>query len=206
VQKVEKTDNDVEGDLTSLTFRDKKAGVPYAKSRVKCPKDLIMDSGRTYKFAEIISQIVNDEGPICVDMLLRRVCELSATGRVGSNILSNFNSAIKLAVKNGDIEKNGHDKDFFYKPNKVYKSFRTPSDGIERRLNEISLVEIKNAIKYLINNQFGLAYDNLIQSVKPLFEIARVNPEEADRMKDIVDEMIENGEVIKHGPLLNILA
>jgi len=43
-----------------------------------------------------------------------------------------------------------------------------------------------------------------VQSIKPLFGIVRADPEESDRLKDIVDEMISEGLIIKHGPLLNL--
>jgi hypothetical protein len=137
-------------------------------------------------------------------MLLDRIRELSTVARVGANIQSNFDRAIKIAIKDGDIEKNTQDKGFFYKSDKKYTSFRTPGDGVERRLSQISAIEIRNAIVFLIKNQFGLAYDNMIQSIKPLFGINRADPEETDRVKDIVDEMIARGTLVKHGPLLNL--
>jgi hypothetical protein len=201
------TDNDknVDGDLTSLTFKDKKAGVPYEKTRISCPRDLIMDPNRVYRFAEIIASIVEEEGPVLKEVLLDRIRELSKVGRIGTNIQSNFERAITLAVKNKEIEKNTKDKGFFYKPDTEYTSFRTPGDGVERRLSQISAIEIRNAIQFLIKNQFGLAYDNMIQSVKPLFGINRADPEETDRIKDIVDEMIAQGTLVKHGPLLNLM-
>jgi very-short-patch-repair endonuclease len=197
-------DKSGDGDLTSLTFKDRKAGLPYKKAKIHCPKDLIMDPNRVHRFAMIISSIVEDEGPILEEMLLDRIRELSTVARVGANIQSNFESAIKLAIKEGYIEKSTWDKDFFYKSDKKYTNFRTPGDNVERRLGQISAVEIRNAILYLIRNQFGLAYDNMIQSIKPLFGINRADPEETDRLKDIVDDMIDRGVLVKHGPLLNL--
>lgn len=44
----------------------------------------------------------------------------------------------------------------------------------------------------------------MIQSLKPLFGINRADPEETDRIKDLVDEMIAQGSLVKHGPLLNL--
>ena len=32
----------------------------------------------------------------------------------------------------------------------------------------------------------------------------QVDPEESDRVKDLVDEMILEGVIVKHGPLLNL--
>ena len=109
-----------------------------------------------------------------------------------------------MAIKNGYVEKNKEDKGFIYEVGRPYASFRTPSDGVQRHLGQISALEIRNAVTYLIQEQFGLAYDNLIQSVKPLFGITRADPEESDRVKDIVDAMIAQGVVVRHGPLINL--
>ncbi|MFA6386751.1 MAG: DUF4011 domain-containing protein [Candidatus Paceibacterota bacterium] len=197
-------DNENSDELTSVPFRTKKVGVPYEKARVRCNRDMIMDSYRTSQFVEIIVAIVEIEGPLNEEMLLERIKELTKVGRFGTNIQDNFKRAIKMAIDRGYVEKNKNDKGFFYKPNKKYSNFRLPGDGVERRLSQISAIEIKNAVTYLIKNQFGLAYDNMIQSLRPLLEVSRVDPEESDRVKDLVDEMIVEGSVVKHGPLLNL--
>jgi hypothetical protein len=75
---------------------------------------------------------------------------------------------------------------------------------MQRRLSQISAEEIRSAVKYLILEQFGLAYDNLLQSIKPLFGTTRADPEEGDRIKDIVDDMVTKGVIVRQGPLLNL--
>lgn len=196
-----------EDELKSVPLIEKRAGIPYQKTKIRCSRKMVMEANKVYKLAGILSLIVADEGPIINDMLLDRIRELTKVGRVGSNIQNNFDKAIKIAIGNKDIEKSKskEDKCFLFNPNKKYTNFRTPGDGVERQLNQISSIEIKNAIKYLIKNQFGLAYDNMIQSLKPLFGINRVDPEESDRVKDLVDEMIAQGSIVKHGPLLNFV-
>ncbi|HAS80883.1 MAG: AAA ATPase [Candidatus Nomurabacteria bacterium GW2011_GWE1_32_28] len=201
-----KHDDDIGDELISVPIIQKRAGVPYQKTKTRCNRKMVMETNKVYELAGVISSIVEDEGPIINDMLLDRIRELTKVGRVGSNIQNNFDRAIKIAISNKEIEKSKSKKDkcFLFNPNKKYTNFRTPGDGVERQLNQISSIEIKNAIKYLIKNQFGLAYDNMIQSLKPLFGINRVDPEESDRVKDLVDEMIEKGTVTKQGPLLNL--
>ncbi|MFA5751065.1 MAG: DUF4011 domain-containing protein [Candidatus Paceibacterota bacterium] len=207
-QDQNKHDDYKEDELASVPLVEKRVGIPYQKTKIRCNRKMVMEANKVYELAGIISLIVADEGPIINDMLLDRIRELTKVGRVGSNIQNNFNKAIKIAINNKDIEKSKskEDKCFLFNPNKKYTNFRTPGDGVERQLNQISSIEIKNAIKYLIKNQFGLAYDNMIQSLKPLFGINRVDPEESDRVKDLVDEMIAKGTIIKHGPLLNFVA
>ena len=179
-------------------------GIPYKKSVVRCTKEIIMNSNKIYRFADVIVQIVRDEAPIHNDLILQRIREVTDVGRVGSNIQSNFDAAIKLAIRNKEIDKLKDDKDFLFKTGENYSDFRTPANGVERRLDQISKIEMSNAIKFLIKDQFGLAYDNAVQSVKHLFGVSRANPEESDRVKDIIDEMISTSQIVKHGPLLNL--
>lgn len=192
-------------ELTAVTFREKKAGLPYQKSRVRCRREMIMNPNKVNEFATTIASIVKEEGPILEDFLLDRIRELSKVGRIGANIQSNFECAIKVAIKAGAIETAKDDKGFLYDSYKKCTTFRVPGDDVRRQFYQISAIELQNAVEYLIKNQFGLAYDNMIQSLKPLFGIDRADPEENDRIKDLVDEMIARGLVVKHGPLLNLV-
>lgn len=188
----------------NLLPQHKNVGVLYEKSIISCDRDTIMNPIYRNYFARIITSVVLDEGPIHIDLLMERIKELSGVNRIGANIQKNFDSALRIALIEGRIEKNKEDKEFIYETGKQYSSFRLPGNNVLRRLNQISAIEIKNALIFLIQEQFGLAYDNLEQSVKLLFGLKRVDPEESDRIKDLVDEMIANGQVVKHGPLINI--
>ena len=190
--------------LKSVPQKKSDSGNSYIKSVVRCKRETIMDSKKVYQFSDILTSIVNDEGPIHVDLVLERVKTLANVARIGANIQANFKAAIKLAIRDGGIEKSEDDKDFLFKSGKHYSTFRIPSDGVERRLDQISKVEISNAVNFLIKDQFGLAYDNAVQSIKHLFGISRVDPEESDRVKDLIDGMIASGLIVKHGPLLNL--
>jgi very-short-patch-repair endonuclease len=201
-----KMDLEVKPDLKAVPMRKSNCGVEYARSRTRCRKEIIMDSKRVYQFADIIVNIVKDEGPIHVDVALERVKELAGVARAGSNIQNNFKTAVKLAIRNGEIEHTKEEKGFLHKAGRKFTTFRTPSDGVKRRLDQISKIEISNAVNYLIKDQFGLAYDNAVQSIKHLFDINRIDPEEGDRIKDVIDVMIASGSIVKHGPLLHLVA
>lgn len=180
-------------------------GTKYKKSETKCTKEVIMDSKKIYRFSDILVKIIQDEAPIHVDLVLQRIREITNVGRVGANIQSNFDAAIKLAIRNKEIDTLKEDKKFLFKTGENYLDFRIPADGVERRLDQISKIEMNRAIKFLIKDQFGLAYDNAVQSIKYLFGVSRVSPEESDRVKDLIDEMIAASQIVKHGPLLNLM-
>jgi hypothetical protein len=205
-RKINSDDDVEEGDnIVIAPMKKAQCGIVYSKVKVKCNRELIMDTNKVYLFADVISDIVKGEGPIHVGLVLERIRELSGVARVGSNIQANFETAIRHAIKDGDIEKKNDDKGFLFKTGKQPSDFRTSSDDVVRRLGQISKQEIGNAIIFLVRDQFGLAYDNAVQSIKRVFGIGRVDPEETDRVKDLIDEMVAGGVLVKHGPLLNLL-
>jgi very-short-patch-repair endonuclease len=191
-------------ELKTIPQRTPHYGKLYEKSRTKCKREMLLDSKRTHSLAEVVTRIVHDEGPVHSHLLMERIKESAGVARAGSNVKENLLSAIRLAIRDREIEMKKGDKHFLHKVGKGCSSFRTPSDGVERRLDEISKIEIINAIKFLIKDQFGLAYDNAFQSVKHIFGISRADPEEGDRVKDIIDEMIASGLLVRHGPLLHL--
>ena len=195
---------EVVDELKSVPQRASYCGTEYEKSRMKCNREILLNSQKSAWLSDVVAGIVNDEGPIQLHLLMDRIKESAGVARAGSNIKSNLSRAVRLAIKNGKIEMNDDDKHFLHKVGKKYSRFRTPANGVERRLDQISKVEIKNAIEFLIKDQFGLAYDNALQSIKHLFGISRVDPEEGDRIKDIMDEMIASGLIVRHGPLLHL--
>lgn len=190
--------------LKVVVQKKSNGGVQYLKSQVDCSREMIMDSRRTYEFSDLILDIIRDEGPVHVDLVLERIKDSAGVARIGSNIQSNFESAIRSGINSKKIGKVVGDKEFLYEIGKKYSNFRIPGDGVERRLNQISKIELENAIIFLIKDQFGLAYDNAVQSVKHIFCINRVDPEESDRVKDLIDEMIVSGLIVRHGPLLHL--
>ncbi|MBI2589626.1 DUF3320 domain-containing protein [Candidatus Berkelbacteria bacterium] len=190
--------------LKTVPPKKSHCGIEYIKSKTRCKREVVMDSKRVHQFSDIVVSIVKDEGPIHIDLALERVKELAGVARAGSNIQTNFELAIRLAIKDGEIEKIKEDKGFLHNVGRKFSTFRTPADGVERRLDQISKIEISNAVIFLIKDQFGLAYDNAVQSIKHLFGISRVDPEEGDRVKDLMDEMIASGLIVRHGPLLHL--
>ncbi len=198
------TDLEEETDLKAVPLKKAYAGTAYERSRTRCKKEIVMDEKRVHQFSEVVVNIVRDEGPIHIDLALERIKKLAGVARAGSNIQTNFKKAVTLAIRDGEISHNKEDKGFLHKVGRKFTTFRTPSDDVERSLDQISKVEIGNAITYLIKDQFGLAYDNSVQSIKHLFGISRVDPEEGDRIKDLIDEMIASGLIVRHGPLLNL--
>jgi hypothetical protein len=204
---LDSSDFDQDCILTNIPAKTEIAGKKYKKSISRIDRKLLMEIRKNRDFANALLRIISDETPMHQDLLLERVRELSRVGRVGSNIKENFEIAIEKLIKDGVVEKHKNDKGFLYMTSKRYLSFRVP-DGTDtfRSMRHISSIEIQNAVKYLIKNQFGLAYDNAVQSIKLIFQVPRIDPEESDRVKDIIDEMLQSGIIVKHGPLLNLVS
>ncbi len=96
-------------------MRHKAAGTLYKKADIECDRDVVMSPNKKYPFVNFIVSVVSTEGPIHIDLLMERTKELSGISRAGANVQSNFDAAIKVAIKNGYIEKNKEDKGLFMK-------------------------------------------------------------------------------------------
>ena len=84
------------------------------------------------------------------------------------------------------------------------KTFRTAGVDVRRTLRHISPQEIEIAILYLVEDQFGMMREQIPQSVAKLFEDSRMDPDEADWVREIVDELIEKNILVVSGNHINL--
>jgi hypothetical protein len=81
-------------------------GVPYqCARRGGGGRALLLDGSQTGTLANEIHQIVAVEQPVHTDVVLERLKELNHVGRAGSNVRTNFDRGIQVAVKRGFIRK-----------------------------------------------------------------------------------------------------
>ncbi|MDB4978141.1 MAG: ATPase, partial [Candidatus Peribacteria bacterium] len=80
------TDLEEEDDLKAIPLKKSHFGVEYIRSRIRCKKEIVIDSKKVHQFAEIIVNIVEDEGPVHIDLILERIKKLAGLARAGANI------------------------------------------------------------------------------------------------------------------------
>ena len=106
-----------------------------------------------------------------------------------------------MAVHNKSLVRK---KPFVWSNNNQLKNFRTPGDDVKRTLRLISSQEIALGILYLVEDQFGIMREQMPQAVAKLFEDQRMDPDEADLIRETTDQLIEDGVLVANGNQVNL--
>ena len=175
-----------------------KEGSPYVKYSKKFNRNVLMGKNDIYRLKEIIADIIDVEGPIHEELLYDRLKEVFRVDKVGANIRSNVETAIRFAKT---LEQK---KPFIWKKGSNLETFRLPADDVTRPLNLISPQEISLAILYLAENQFGIMQQQIPQSVSKVFEITRTDTEEIDRIREITEKLIDEKKLVINGNQVNL--
>jgi superfamily I DNA and/or RNA helicase/very-short-patch-repair endonuclease len=197
----EKEEYDFEPIIVPEIERRYKCGMPYFKYNKKHRKETLMKKGNTYQLGRILIDIMETEGPIHDDVLNERLKEVFGVEKIGNNIRTNVEEAIKNERKRGYLER---EKPFTWEKGNELETFRTPCEGIRRPLCYISPQELSLAILYLAEDQFGIMRQSIPQSVSKVFEIARNDTSETDRISETTDKLIDDGKLIVNGNQVNI--
>lgn len=178
-----------------------KQGILYSKYQKRFERGILIRGTNIYKLVGIIEDIVRLEGPIHKELLFSRLKEVFEVEKIGTNITSNIDIALEYAVKNKIL---GRKKSFIWKSGNRLSLFRVPGDGVKRPLCHISPQEISLAILYLTEDQFGIIREQIPQYISRIFEISRTDSEEIDRIREIIDKLVEAGFLVTNGVQVNL--
>ena len=144
------------------------------------------------ELAKAVVHVVEVEGPIHFDEVVRRIRMLWGLGRAGKRIHHSINSAASFAVRIGEVRKSGH---FLWpaadRPIRVRYRLEDPPPRIELICDE----EIAEAIKIVLKHQFATLPDDLISQACRLLGIQAVHDKTRDRIRHVLDRLIPAGEL-----------
>lgn len=201
IENKENKNADIRQTLVPEIKRKYKCGILYCKYDKKHRRDTLMNKGNLYQLGRILIDIIELEGPIHDDVLDDRLKESFGVEKIGNNIRSNVENAIRNEVRRGYLERK---KSFTWAKGHNANIFRIPGEDIKRPICYISSQEIAMAILYLAEDQFGIMRQQIPQSVTKVFEIARNDTNETDRIAGVVDELVDGGRLIANGNRVNI--
>src|SRR5439155_8953304 len=92
------------------------------------------------------------------EVLLERLKELNGVDRAGANVQRNVERSIGVAFSRNRLNCGS---EFHWRPGVEPRSFRVPSDGVQRSLAQIEPKEIALAILHKVEDQFGYQRDAL---------------------------------------------
>jgi hypothetical protein len=116
---------------------------------------------------EILRYFVENEGPIAVRELKRRVADAYGINRIGARIDNILVTSIYSAVQNGVFQRRG---DFLWKKGTMTVNVRVPHHGEgSRTIEEITPEEIQGGIYICVKSALSIGKEDLIKQTAKLF-------------------------------------
>lgn len=184
-------------------------GVGYRRYKGTSREEHQLTDGRyTDGLAARILQIAAVEAPILEQVLIERLREVYGVGQAGANIRRNIDKALRLLVRRRAIAVEDADGEKTITvvpvPGTPAPRFRTPGDGVRRRIEDIPRDEIAMAVLHLLETQFGMQRERIPSEVTQLFGFDRARGPSADRIAAVVDDLIDEGRLRASGPNVTI--
>jgi len=141
--------------------------------------------------AHAVMKVVEEEGPIHYDEVVRRVRTFWRLSRAGRRVQSVMKEAIRLGVLDGQIIQKG---DFlYYKDAPVVVRRRTGDPPA--KMDIISKEEIAAAVKTVLELQYATQIDELVREVSRLFGGKVARSSAIKRIKGVIKDLIQEKEI-----------
>ncbi|TMS40529.1 MAG: DUF3320 domain-containing protein, partial [Methanobacterium sp.] len=136
-------------------------------------------------------KVVEIEGPIHYDEVVRRVRTYWGLSRAGRRVQEIMKEAIKLGLMDGQIIQKG---DFlYYKDAPVVVRRRTGNPPAKMDL--ISPDEIEAAVRIILKSQYATQVDELVREVSRVFGAKVTRSPAITRIKSVINDMIQKGQI-----------
>jgi hypothetical protein len=109
-------------------------------------------------------------------------------------VRANFKAALAAALKTRQVRRDS--ARFLWVPDRPITHFRVPPDGTSScTIEYIPMEEMRLAVLHLVEAQFGLPKAELVRETARLFGFARTSADMTDYITNVVDDLIESGEL-----------
>jgi superfamily I DNA and/or RNA helicase/very-short-patch-repair endonuclease len=148
------------------------------------------------ELAKAVSRIVEVEGPIHLDEVIRRIRSDLGYKRTGYKIRDAIIKAAALAKREGNILRKS---DFLWPVNNQVVPVRRRGGDLPAKIDLICDEEIAEAIKLVLKNQFATFSEELVLQSSRLLGFRATSEVVANRIDSIIRKMIKQKE-LKHLP------
>jgi hypothetical protein len=147
--------------------------------------------------ASWVSQIVRVESPVHVSEVMKRICDAAGIMRVGNRIQETI---VRSFAIQSDIRRK---EDFLWFKDMKVPILRDRSDpNLNKKVQFIAAEEIAQAVLKVVKDSYGVEVDHVATSAFQAIGFARVTDEMKERIKPIIDDLIQNGVLIDKGKVL----
>lgn len=144
------------------------------------------------KLALNVIRVVEAEGPIHFDEMVKRIRSLWGLRRTGDRIINALRKSVDVAKTQGEIKARGA---FLWprdlKTPKVRKRNEEPRPDIELICPE----EIKEAVRLVLKSQFSTVPDELSVATSRLLGFQATRDDTNRKIQEVISEMIQSGEL-----------
>lgn len=149
----------------------------------------------------VVNAVAVQEGPILFEVLAKRVCACwdfrRTTKQVKERVFQLLRTTALVTTKEEGtlviwppgLDPNG------------YCTFRVQGEGENgvRKIDEIPLLEVSNAVLHVLRAQIGIPMDDLVREVAAVFDISRVGENVKARIESAVEIQVKRGRVLNKG-------
>lgn len=157
---------------------------PYKKAKIQIKGSYEPHQVPVSKLSELALMIVGVEGPIHLEEIARRVATCFGKEKAGSRIVTSSHQALKLAQSSG-ADLITDDTEFWYTKGQCEAPpvrDRSAESGSIVKAANISLLEIRAALKIAREDNAGGGDDDLVRIVARLMGFKRVGPDLQERI------------------------
>jgi hypothetical protein len=142
------------------------------------------------RVAAALDEVVRAEGPIHVDLALRRVATAWGVARAGSRVTERVEEATRRLVAEGKALKRG---DFLHDPAAGPVVARRPAGGVLRDVEHVPPEEIADVLRRLVDAHLSVPRESLVKEAARVLGHARVRERTAAAIDAILGGLVESG-------------
>ncbi len=136
-----------------------------------------------------LENVINYEGPISENLLLQRFKDFFGLERVGPKVKRLFNIQLRYVKSKKVAEING----YFYYPlsiNLDTMDYYRTSSIYQRSLEQLPIVEVKNAMIEILKLQREITLEDMIKSVGYAFGASSISLQSSIKIKEMIDYIL----------------
>ena len=151
--------------------------------------------------ADWIQRVVEIESPVHFNEIAKRIVSAVGVKKVGNRIRNAVENAAEQATHAKSIQVRN---EFFYwtEQKQIHVRDRSELPNASRKLELIAPEEVQIAIKQLVSDAFGIEQNDLSREVCKLFGFGTVSANMRQKVEEVINEMIEHGDLKEKGSSL----
>ncbi|MEL6795597.1 MAG: DUF4011 domain-containing protein [Planctomycetota bacterium] len=162
-------------------------------------KDVYGDAAMSV-LPSVLVEIVQTESPILVDLAQRRLADACRVKSIRERFRERFDAVLAQVIRSGEVSRVGDDLWLSDQSPSAFTIHRVPGDDDDstRDLNDVPVIEIRNAAYFIVQQQFGLPREELVRETAGRFGVQRVTARIVERIEPVVVALVQSGDVVEH--------